>query len=59
MTVEEVNREFEKAAQGELAGLLVYTEEPLVSSDIVGTPQSCTFDALLTMVSDGRTAARW
>jgi glyceraldehyde 3-phosphate dehydrogenase len=31
---------------------MVYTEDPIVSSDIVGTPASCTFDAGLTMVSD-------
>jgi len=52
VTVDEVNQAFRKAAGGELAGLLVYTEDPLVSSDIVGTPASCTFDASLTMVND-------
>jgi glyceraldehyde 3-phosphate dehydrogenase len=47
---EEVNEAFRAAAaSGPLAGKLVYTEEPIVSSDIVGSPASCTFDSLLTM----------
>ena len=37
------------ATSGPLAGKLVYTEDPIVSSDIVGSPASCTFDALGTM----------
>jgi glyceraldehyde 3-phosphate dehydrogenase len=46
-----VNEAFRAAAaEGPLAGKLVYTEDPIVSSDIVGTPASCTFDALSTMV---------
>ncbi len=49
-TVEEVNAAFKTAAEGPLAGILAYTEEPIVSSDIVGTPVSCTFDSLMTMV---------
>jgi glyceraldehyde 3-phosphate dehydrogenase len=49
-TVEEVNAAFKAAADGPLAGILVYTDEPIVSSDIVGTPASCTFDSLMTMV---------
>jgi glyceraldehyde 3-phosphate dehydrogenase len=49
-TVEEVNAAFKKAAEsGPLVGKLVYSEDPIVSSDIVGTPYSCTFDAPLTM----------
>jgi glyceraldehyde 3-phosphate dehydrogenase len=48
---EAVNEAFRAAAEsGSLAGKLVYTEDPIVSSDIVGTPASCTFDALSTMV---------
>jgi glyceraldehyde 3-phosphate dehydrogenase len=48
---EAVNEAFRAAADsGPLAGKLVYTEDPIVSSDIVGTPASCTFDALSTMV---------
>ena len=51
VTVEEVNDAFRAAATaGPLAeGVLVYTEDPIVSSDIVGTSASCTFDSLLTM----------
>ncbi|MFM7718858.1 MAG: type I glyceraldehyde-3-phosphate dehydrogenase [Actinomycetota bacterium] len=49
-SVEEVNAAFRAAAtSGPLAGKLVYTEDPIVSSDIVGSPASCTFDALSTM----------
>jgi glyceraldehyde 3-phosphate dehydrogenase len=55
VTVEEVNAAFAAAAaEGSLAGKLVYTEDPIVSSDIVGTPASCTFNSLSTMVM-GRT----
>ena len=49
-TVEEINAAFQAAAQGALKGVLVYTEDPIVSSDIVGSPASCTFDSLMTMV---------
>jgi glyceraldehyde 3-phosphate dehydrogenase len=49
-TVEEINAAFKKAADGTLKGILVYCDEPIVSSDIVGTPASCTFDSLMTMV---------
>ncbi len=49
-TVEEINAAFEAAAEGALKGVLVYTEDPIVSSDIVGSPASCTFDSLMTMV---------
>ena len=49
-SIEAVNAAFAAAAaSGPLAGKLVYTEDPIVSSDIVGTPASCTFDALSTM----------
>jgi glyceraldehyde 3-phosphate dehydrogenase len=51
VTVDDVNAAFRAASEkGSLAGMLVYTEAPIVSSDIVGTPASCTFDALSTMV---------
>jgi glyceraldehyde 3-phosphate dehydrogenase len=47
---EEINDAFRAASeQGSLAGKLVYTEDPIVSSDIVGSPASCTFDSLSTM----------
>src|SRR5262245_17755813 len=51
VSVEEVNAAYKTAAEsGPLAGgLLVYTEDPIVSSDIVGSPASCTFDAASTM----------
>jgi glyceraldehyde 3-phosphate dehydrogenase len=49
-SVDEVNAAFKAAASsGPLADVLVYTEDPIVSSDIVGSPASCTFDAGLTM----------
>ena len=51
VTVEEVNAAFAAAASsGPLSKVLEYTEDPIVSSDIVGSPASCTFDAGLTMV---------
>jgi glyceraldehyde 3-phosphate dehydrogenase len=48
-TIEEINAAYQAAADGPLKGLLHYTADPIVSSDIVGTPYSCTFDSLLTM----------
>jgi glyceraldehyde 3-phosphate dehydrogenase len=51
VTVDEVNAAFKAAADsGPLSKVLVYSEDPIVSSDIVGSPASCTFDAPLTMV---------
>jgi glyceraldehyde 3-phosphate dehydrogenase len=50
VSVEEVNEAFRKAAEkGSLVGKLIFTDEPIVSSDIVGSPASCTFDSLATM----------
>ncbi|KAF4406613.1 MULTISPECIES: type I glyceraldehyde-3-phosphate dehydrogenase [Streptomyces] len=49
VTRDEVNAAFQKAAEGQLKGVLEYTEDPIVSSDIVNWPASCTFDSLLTM----------
>jgi len=49
-TVEAINNAFKKYAEGELKGILEYCEDPIVSSDIVGNPHSCIFDALSTMV---------
>ena len=49
-TVEEINAAFKMAAEGSLSSVLTYTDEPIVSEDIVGTPASCTFDSLMTMV---------
>jgi len=51
VTVEQVNAAYAAAAASRpLSKVLVYTEDPIVSSDIVGSPASCTFDAGLTMV---------
>ena len=49
-TVEEVNAAFKTAADGPLAGILRYTSDPIVSSDIVTDPASCIFDSGLTKV---------
>ena len=54
-TRDEINAAFQAAAQGELKGFLEYTEDPIVSSDIVTSPASCTFDSGLTM-AQGRQA---
>jgi glyceraldehyde 3-phosphate dehydrogenase len=50
-TVEEVNNAYREAASsGPMAKVIDYSEDPIVSSDIVGSPASCTFDSPLTMV---------
>jgi glyceraldehyde 3-phosphate dehydrogenase len=49
-TRDEVNAAFKAASEGPLKGFLEYTEDPIVSSDIVKSPASCTFDSGLTMV---------
>ena len=49
-SVEEVNAAFSAAAEGSLKGILAYNEDPIVSTDIVGDPASCIFDAPLTKV---------
>ena len=48
VTKEEVNAAMKKAADAELKGILEYTEDPIVSIDIVGNPHSCIFDSLMT-----------
>jgi glyceraldehyde 3-phosphate dehydrogenase len=48
-SAEEVNAAFEKAAGGRLQGIVKYSEDPLVSTDVVGDPHSCVFDSQLTM----------
>ncbi|MCX4693989.1 type I glyceraldehyde-3-phosphate dehydrogenase [Streptomyces sp. NBC_01408] len=50
VTKDEVNAAFQKASEGQLKGILDYTEDAIVSSDIVNWPYSCTFDSTLTMV---------
>ncbi|MCH2111992.1 MAG: type I glyceraldehyde-3-phosphate dehydrogenase [Planctomycetes bacterium] len=54
VTVEEVNAAVKAAASGPMAGILEYSEDPLVSSDILGNPHSSIFDAKSTMVLSGR-----
>jgi glyceraldehyde 3-phosphate dehydrogenase len=49
VTKDEVNAAFKRAAEGTLKGYLEYTEDPIVSTDIVTSPASCTFDAGLTV----------
>lgn len=51
VTVAEVNTAFREAGTGSLAGILDYSEEPLVSSDIIGASASCVFDSGLTMAA--------
>jgi len=53
VTAEEVNAAFAEAALGDLKGILRYSDEPLVSRDIIGDPASCVFDAGLTRTADG------
>jgi glyceraldehyde 3-phosphate dehydrogenase len=50
VSVEEVNAAYRAAAEGPLAGILVYNEDPIVSTDIVTDPASCIYDAPLTKV---------
>ncbi|WP_411893579.1 type I glyceraldehyde-3-phosphate dehydrogenase [Winogradskyella sp. A2] len=49
-TIEEVNHLFKRASNGKFKGILQYTEDPIVSIDIVGNPHSCIFDAQMTSV---------
>ena len=53
-TAEEINAAVQAAAEGPLEGILSYTEDPIVSTDIVGDPHSSIFDSEQTMVIDGR-----
>ncbi len=54
VTKEEINAAMKEAAQGSMKGILEYSEEPLVSIDIVGNNHSSIFDSQLTMVMNGR-----
>lgn len=54
VTKEEVNAAFKKAAGGELGGIMEYTEEPIVSRDIIGNPHSSIVDGLSTNVIGGK-----
>ncbi len=53
VTVEEVNAAMKAAAEGDMKGILEYTSDPIVSSDIVGNPSSSIFDSGLTKVMNG------
>ena len=50
VTIEEINSAFLKASKNELKGILDYTNDPIVSVDIIGNPTSCLFDSMLTSV---------
>jgi len=54
VTVAQVNEAFKKAAEGAMKGVLEFSEEPLVSSDIIGNTHSCIFDSELTDVIGGK-----
>ncbi|MNY39789.1 Glyceraldehyde-3-phosphate dehydrogenase [compost metagenome] len=49
-TVDQINTAFQKAADSNLKGIVRYTEDPIVSVDIIGDPNSCIFDSELTSV---------
>lgn len=55
-SIEEINTAFKKAADGELKGILKYSDEPLVSKDFNGNPHSSIVDGLSTFVIDGNLA---
>jgi len=52
VSIEEINEAFKKASETNLKGILDYTEDPIVSVDIIGNKNSCLFDAQLTSVID-------
>jgi glyceraldehyde 3-phosphate dehydrogenase len=52
VSIEEINLAFKKASETKLKGILDYTEDPIVSVDIIGNQNSCVFDAQLTSVID-------
>ncbi len=49
-TVEEINQAFKQASESHLKGILQYTEDPIVSCDVIGNPYSCIFDAEFTAI---------
>ena len=51
VSADEVNQAFLRAAQGELAGIIRYSTDPIVSRDVIGDPASCVYDSLLTQAS--------
>lgn len=56
VTAEEINTALKKASEGPMKGILQYSEEPLVSTDLNGNPHSSIVDATLTMVMEGKMA---
>ena len=54
VTVDEINAAYQEAADGQMKGILEYSDEPLVSSDFKGNSHSCIIDGLSTMVMQGR-----
>ncbi|MEN9656437.1 MAG: hypothetical protein RL311_1418, partial [Bacteroidota bacterium] len=52
VTIDEINAAFQLASQTTLKGILAYTEDPIVSVDVIGNTHSCVFDAQLTSVID-------
>ncbi|WP_270090103.1 type I glyceraldehyde-3-phosphate dehydrogenase [Sphingobacterium sp. SYP-B4668] len=52
-SVTEINKKFKEAAEGQLKHILYYTEDPIVSVDIINNPYSCVFDAQLTSIVGG------
>lgn len=54
VTVEEINAAMKSASEGAMKGILAYTDDPIVSIDIVGDPHSSIFDSKLTMVLGGK-----
>ena len=52
--IDEINSSFKHASQNSLKGILKYIDDPIVSTDIIGNPYSCTFDSLLTSVIDNK-----
>lgn len=55
VTIEQVNAAMKKASEGSMKGILGYTEDPIVSTDVIGTTESSIFDALSTNVMNGNT----
>jgi glyceraldehyde 3-phosphate dehydrogenase len=51
-SIEQINAAFKTAAEGRLKGIVAYTEDPIVSVDVIGNRNSCLFDAQLTSVID-------
>jgi len=49
-SIEEINKKFKEASENEMKGILEYTEDPIVSIDVINNPHSCIFDAQLTSV---------